>query len=125
MKKSKCILIVDDEANTRELLREVLEMDGHSVLEASDGEEALKVLESQSVDLLITDRNMPNMDGLKLLKTLHLQKRTVPALMLSAYGEEKMWGDAIGFGAIDYVLKPFKTDELLKIVRKALAGEKS
>ncbi len=121
----KTILVVDDEAISRELLREILTPEGYAVLEAQDGREALEQLEKNAVDLMITDRQMPGMDGMTLLKELKARKRKVPALMVSAYGEDSFWGEAVGLGALDYVTKPFKPDEVLKIVAKGLKGGKA
>ncbi len=123
-KLKKTILVVDDEAHSRSLLREILLEAGYDVLEAADGIVALALLEKRSVDLLITDRSMPGLGGLELLVKLREQKRMVPALMVSAYGEESFWSQAIGLGAVDYLLKPFKAGEVLKIVQKALSETK-
>jgi CheY-like chemotaxis protein len=121
-KLTKTILVVDDESNSRVLLREILSEAGYEVLEAADGLMALALLEKRQVDLLITDRSMPAMGGLELLSKLRAQKRMIPALMVSAYGEESFWSQAIGLGAVEYLLKPFKVEDVLKIVQKALGG---
>jgi CheY-like chemotaxis protein len=123
-KLKKTILVVDDEVHSRILLREILLEAGYEVLEAADGIMALALLERRDVDLLITDRSMPGLGGLELLVKLRQQKRMVPALMVSAYGEESFWSQAIGLGAVDYLLKPFKADDVLKNVEKALDGDK-
>lgn len=116
------ILVVDDDPSSRSLLREILQQDGYLVLEADDGELALEFLGRSAIDLVITDRSMPRLGGLELLAKMREQKKKIPVLMLSAYGEEAFWSKAIGLGAIDYLLKPFNADEVLKIVRKALGG---
>ncbi len=67
---------------------------------------------------------MPRLDGLGLLATLRKQKNKIPVLMISAYGEESFWGQAIGLGAVDYLMKPFKPEDVLKSLKKALGGEK-
>lgn len=119
-KLTKTILVVDDDPSSRTLLREILLEDGYSVLDAEDGEFALELLESRSVDLVITDRSMPRMDGLTLLSKLRETKKAIPVLMISGYGEESLWGQAIGLGAVEYLLKPFKAEEVLKVVNKTL-----
>ena len=119
-KLKKSILVVDDDPASRSLLREILRADDYQVLEAEDGEFALELLETRPVDLMITDRSMPRVDGLELLSKLREKGKTVPALMISAYGEESIWGQAIGLGAVDYLLKPFSAEDVLKVVRKAL-----
>jgi len=121
-KLKKTILVVDDEDSGRTLLREILLEAGYEVLEAADGIMALMLLERRPVDLLITDRSMPGLGGLELLKKLKEQKMMIPTLMVSAYGEESFWGQAVGLGAVDYLLKPFKAEEVLKVVQKTLGG---
>jgi CheY-like chemotaxis protein len=122
-KLKKTILVVDDDADSRLLLREYLTGAGYDVVEAADGIMALGLIEKRPIDLLITDRSMPGMGGMELLIKLRDQKRMIPALMVSAYGEETFWSQAIGLGAVDYLLKPFKEDDVLKMVQKAFAGE--
>lgn len=115
---------MDDESDSRIILRDTLLEAGYDVLEAADGLMALGLLEKRAVDLLITDRSMPGLGGLELLTKLREKKIMVPALMVSAYGEESFWSQAIGLGAVDYLLKPFKDVDVLKCVQKALAGGK-
>lgn len=119
---SLTILVVDDDASSRDLLREFLEPEGYAVIEAVDGKEAWDLLQKQPVTLMITDRSMPGMGGIELLRKLAAAKKSVPTLMVSAYGEEQMWGDAIGSGAQDYILKPFKAEDILKAVKKILSS---
>jgi DNA-binding response OmpR family regulator len=119
------ILVVDDDPSSRGLLREILQQDGYLVLEADDGELALEFLGRSEIDLVITDRSMPRLGGLELMAKMREQKKKIPVLMLSAYGEEAFWSKAIGLGAVDYLLKPFKAEDVLKIVRKTLTGIKS
>jgi DNA-binding response OmpR family regulator len=123
-KLKKTVLIVDDEASSRTLLREILVEGGYDVLEAADGLMALGLLEKRAVSLLITDRSMPGLGGLELLTKLREKQIMVPTLMVSAYGEESFWGQAIGLGAVDYLLKPFKPEDLLKSVKKHYARPK-
>jgi len=123
-KLKKTILVVDDDPSSRTLLREILREEGFDIVEAEDGELALELLETKPVDLVITDRSMPRLGGLELLAKMREKQSALPVLVISAYGEETLWGQAIGLGAVDYLLKPFQTEDVLKIVRKAL-GKKS
>jgi DNA-binding response OmpR family regulator len=123
-KLKNTVLIVDDEDTSRALLREILVEGGYDVLEAADGLMALGLLEKRAVSLLITDRSMPGLGGLELLTKLRAQKMMVPTLVVSAYGEESFWGQAIGLGAVDYLLKPFNADDVLKAAEKAIHGAK-
>jgi CheY-like chemotaxis protein len=121
----KKVLIVDDEANARNLLREILEPEGYQTLEAGNGQEALKLLESDPVDLIVSDRAMPGMGGLELLEALQKRGQSIPAIIVSAFGEESLWGQAISFGAVDYLVKPYKAAEVLRAVKKCLSGKKA
>ncbi len=120
----KKILVVDDDSDTRSLLCQILENEGHEILQAADGLEALERLKNEPVDLVMTDRAMPRMDGMALLVTLREQHSQIPVLMISAYGEEAFWSQAIGLGAIDYLLKPFKIEEVVRVVQKAFGEAK-
>lgn len=114
------ILVVDDDPLTRRLLREMLDGSGWQVREADDGELALEFLQREGFDLVILDRLMPRLGGLELLKELRRLKIAVPALVISAFGEESLWGQAIGLGAEDYLVKPFKAEEVVRVVRRCL-----
>ena len=116
----KKILIVDDDPTIRAVLKEILHAHRYAVVEAEDGRQALELLHKVSVDLIITDRSMPNMDGLELLKRLRDENRDIPSLMISAYGEERLWAEAIGLGVADYILKPFSSESVMNVVKKKL-----
>lgn len=119
--KPKTILIVDDDVKMRLLLKEILSAHLYQILEASHGREALDLIHRQPVDLLITDRDMPLMNGFDLLQKLREEKRNIPAVVISGYGDEAMWAQAIGLGAEDYILKPFTSESVMKVVKKKLA----
>jgi CheY-like chemotaxis protein len=84
------ILVVDDEKTARSLLVETLKSNGEKVFEAEDGRQALAVLEKEKIDLVLTDRAMPVLDGIGLLQALRDRNSTVPVVMISAYEEEKL-----------------------------------
>ncbi len=106
------ILIADDEENIRAVLREYAEFEGHTVLEASNGMEAVRMAKDNKVDLVIMDVMMPKLDGFSAVKEIRKEK-DVPVLMLSARVEEydKLFGFEIG--ADDYVTKPFSPKEVM------------
>jgi len=111
------LLIVDDSTAIRKILMRVLNQTGlplGQVLEAGDGKEALKLLESQHVSLVLSDINMPNMDGLELLRTLRgsVQWRDLPVVMITTEGGQARGQEAIELGATSYVRKPFSADLL-------------
>jgi two-component system response regulator ResD len=106
------ILVVDDERKIREGLREYAEFEGHSVVEAGDGIEAVNICKEQDFDLIIMDVMMPKLDGFSACKEIR-KKKTIPVLMLSARGEEydKLFGFEVGID--DYVVKPFSPKEVM------------
>jgi len=111
------LLIVDDSTAIRKILLRVLNQTGlplGQVLEACDGREALKLLEDHGVDLILSDINMPNMDGLELLRTLREspQWHDLPVVMITTEGGQARVQEAIELGATSYVRKPFSADLL-------------
>lgn len=114
------ILIVDDEAAQRQLLRTVIEKN-YMIQTANDGHEAKNILEQYSFDLIITNERMPNMNGIKLIKWIRDHVREIPVIVLTAYGSIQTAVEAIKLGAQDYLTKPLKNpDELRLMVAKVL-----
>ena len=117
------ILIVDDEAPFRAVLRDILEPLGHRVLEAGDGEEALERLGRMRVDLILADQRMPRVDGLALLRRVRLMPSPAPVILLTAHGTIPDAVDAVRAGAADYLTKPLQSPEaLVSVVERALAA---
>lgn len=116
---SNTILIVEDEIRIRFLLRDYLKKDGFSVLEASDGEEALNIYSQTNVDLLILDVMMPKIDGFNVCKAIR-KVSNVPIIILTAKSEEedKLFGYELG--ADDYITKPFSPKVLVAKVKALL-----
>jgi two-component system chemotaxis response regulator CheY len=111
------VLVVDDSAAIRKILQRVLRQTGmaiRTIYEAEDGQEALAVLKTQRPDLVLTDINMPNMDGLQLLAAIKAQPelRTLPVVMITTEGGETKVGEAVRLGAAGYVRKPFTADQI-------------
>jgi two-component system response regulator PilR (NtrC family) len=119
------ILVVDDEAGLREMLAVLLEREGYEARTASSGEEGLDVFDAWSPSVVLTDLNMPGIDGLELLRQIRARAATsgrdVPVIVITAYGSVANAVAAMREGAFDYVAKPFHNDELRMLVRKALA----
>lgn len=113
------LLIVDDEANIRNVVREYAEFEEYDVTEAENGMEAVKLCREEDFDLIIMDVMMPRLDGFSAVKEIRKKKNT-PVIMLSARGEEydKLFGFEIGID--DYVVKPFSPKELMARVRAVL-----
>ena len=112
------ILVVDDEENARVALSKILTHDGYEVSSAGNGLEALNFLRSNDVELIITDLNMPEMNGLMFLRELNRSYPTSKVIMITAYGEVESYLEAITLGAFEYINKPVKYDDLKKIIDK-------
>ena len=113
------VLVVDDEAAIRKVVRDALLQAGHEVETAVDGEEAQALLETGEFDLVITDLNMPRVDGLELVRRIRA-KRSIPILVLTVRQEEREKVRLLDSGADDYVTKPFGVAELLARARALL-----
>jgi two-component system response regulator AtoC len=113
------VLVVDDEENVRLVVRTFLKREGYDVEVASNGEEALALVETFGPDVILTDVRMPKMGGLDLLATLKAKGHEVTVIVMSAYGNVDQALEAIKAGAYDYVQKPFKAEEVLLTLRKA------
>ncbi|MCA9550493.1 MAG: sigma-54-dependent Fis family transcriptional regulator [Myxococcales bacterium] len=116
------ILVVDDEANLRKVLAATLRREGFEVLTAQDGVEGLALLAKHPIDVLLTDLRMPQMDGMALLAQAQAEYPEVPVVMLTAHGTVDTAVTAMKLGAFDYLTKPFDSDELRLVIRKAAAS---
>ena len=111
------VLVVDDSAAIRKILTRVLRQTGmaiQTIHEAGDGQEALAVMALHRVDLVLSDINMPKMDGLQLLASLKasLQWQKIPVVMITTEGGETKVAEAVRLGAAGYVRKPFTADQI-------------
>ena len=113
------ILVVDDEPASRTVVRDALERDGHEVVPAIDGEEALERFGDGAFDLVVTDLAMPRLDGSELVKEIR-RTSAVPILVLTVRGEEREKVRLLNEGADDYVTKPFGVAELVARARALL-----
>jgi len=109
---------VDDEENARTALSKILTHDGYAVSSAANGVEALNFLRSKDVELIITDLNMPEMNGLKFLRELNRSHPSSNVIMITAYGEVESYLEAMTLGAFEYINKPVKYDDLKKVINK-------
>jgi CheY-like chemotaxis protein len=114
------VLVVDDDPDLRDAIREALESEGHAVLTAGDGKEALDVLRSSGrVSLILVDLRMPTMDGRQLIRALQRDGNDTPVVVLSALAEAPRSGKPGPrriTGAVEFLAKPFAVDTLLRIV---------
>ena len=119
MSGDKDILVVDDEATVREVVRRYLERDGFTVREAADGYEALDAIQDEVPDLIVLDLMLPGIDGLSLTQHLR-QEEHIPIIMLTAKGEASDRIRGLDLGADDYIAKPFSPQEVVSRVRAVL-----
>jgi two-component system chemotaxis response regulator CheY len=118
----KTILTVDDSITIRQMTRMVLQEAGYRVIQAEDGVEGLLKLKAQDVHLILTDINMPNMDGIEFTRQVRAtaEHKFVPIIMLTteSHSEKKQLGRAAG--ATGWIVKPFDPDQLLAVVNKVM-----
>src|SRR5471030_1092793 len=120
MKRQHHILVVDDEPHMCRVLEIMLVNNGYMVYTASNGREALKLLSTCPVDLVLTDLRMPDLDGLGLLRQMRADGREIPAIVITAHGSVQSAVDAMKQGAGDYLLRPFDIEALELAIRRAL-----
>jgi two-component system response regulator PilR (NtrC family) len=114
------ILIVDDEQSMRDFLAIMLKKEGHEVVAAGTGNDALKAIQAEIFDLVITDVKMPGMDGIEVLKTIKDISSETVVIMITAFATAETAVEAMKLGAYDYIIKPFKVDELKLIIQNSL-----
>jgi DNA-binding NtrC family response regulator len=117
-KLAKRILVVDDEENARIGLSKLLAKEGFLVDSVANGFEALNYLRQQEVNLIVTDINMPEMNGIAFLKELNKNYPNSNVIMITAYGGVESYIEAMSLGAFEYLNKPVKIDELKSILKK-------
>ena len=114
------ILVVDDEEEARLGLSKLLSVKGFKVFTASNGVEALEVLRNQPTSVIITDIKMPEMDGLTFLREIRKLIPTVKVVIITGYGEVETYLEAMNLGAIEFLHKPIRFDDLVKVIYKVI-----
>ena len=119
---AKKILAVDDSISMRQMISFTLRESGYEVIEAVDGQDAISKAQNQSFDLIFTDQNMPNIDGLTLIQMLRVlpQHEKTPILMLTTEASDEMKKMGRAAGATGWLVKPFDPQKLLDVVKKVL-----
>lgn len=120
--QAKRILVVDDEENTRLGLSKLLSQEGFVVDLAANGTEALDLLRRQRVNLVISDINMPDMNGLAFLREISRRFPSTNVIMITAYGGVESYLEAMNLGALEYLHKPVRLDELRSVMKKVFSG---
>lgn len=119
---AKTVLAVDDSASIRQMVAFTLKSAGYDVVEAVDGEDGLAKAKSKNVNLVLTDQNMPKMDGLTLIKSLRSmpQYKAAPILVLTTESSDQMKAQGKAAGATGWLVKPFDPPRLLEVVKKVI-----
>lgn len=118
----KVILVADDSPTIRKFVSFALTMKGYEIITASDGMEALEKIPNEKLDLIITDLNMPNIDGFELIKTVRENEeyKDIPIIILSSLGSSEEIEKGMAYGANSYLVKPFDPKRILYEVAKYL-----
>jgi two-component system, chemotaxis family, chemotaxis protein CheY len=119
---SKRIMIVDDSETMRMMVAFTLKEKGYEVVEAYDGRCALQKLKDGPVDMMITDVNMPNLDGIELVRKIreHEESRFMPVILLTTESRESKKQEGRAVGATGWMVKPFRSEQLIGLVRKVI-----
>ena len=123
MPKEYTILIADDEVELCHILKKVLDKAGYNTLTATGGQQALELLQSEKIDLLILDLKMPGLDGIGVLTELSKRalKSSPKVVVVTAHGSLSSAREAMSLGAVDYMTKPFDLEVVKAVVREALS----
>ena len=119
---SKIIMTVDDSASMRQMVSFTLKQAGYEVLEAVDGKDALSKLTGATAHMVLTDLNMPNMDGIELIRNLRASPtcKFLPLVLLTTESQAEKKQEGKAAGATGWIVKPFKPEQLLAVVKKVL-----
>jgi two-component system chemotaxis response regulator CheY len=117
---SKTILTIDDSASIRQMVAMTLSIAGHRVLEAVDGADGYTKATTNAVDVIITDLNMPNLNGIEFIRKYrtHPSSKGIPIILLTTESDEELKRQAKEAGATGWIVKPFKQDQLLAVIKK-------
>lgn len=119
---SKTIMTADDSSSIRQMVSFTLKQAGYKVIEAVDGSDALGKLKNNPIHMLISDLNMPKMDGLELIRQVRAmpEYKFIPIIMLTTESQADMKQKGKAAGATGWIVKPFKPDQLLSVIKKVL-----
>ena len=119
---AKMIMTADDSASVRQMVAFTLKQNGYEVIEAVDGSDALTKLKAKKVDMLITDLNMPKLDGIGLIKGVRSSalNKFIPIVMLTTESQDSKKSEGKAAGATGWIVKPFKPEQLIAVIKKVL-----
>ena len=118
------ILVVDDKELMRDSVGTMLSRRGHAVIAAASGSAALERIAKRPVDVVVTDLQMPGMDGIELMQTIREKDDSIPVILMTAFATVETAVGAMKSGAWDYITKPFSGDDLLATVERAVEHAK-
>jgi DNA-binding NtrC family response regulator len=118
------ILIVEDKESMAQMLKETMEAAGYHIYIAKDGLEGIKQIREENIDLVLTDLKLPKKNGMDVLMAAKEEDPTLPVILMTAYGSVDLAVKAIKEGAFDFITKPFDTDHLLHLIKKALENQR-
>jgi len=119
---TKTVLSVDDSASIREMMSFALEPKGYTVVKAEDGQDGLKKISENKIDLVITDLNMPNMNGIEMTRAIRADSRFdgIPIVLLTTEGQKEKMMEGKAAGAVGWIVKPFDEQKICGIVAKMI-----
>ena len=119
---NKTILTVDDSSSVRQMVSFTLQEAGYDVVEACDGKDALAKLNNNGIKMIVTDLNMPNMDGIELIRNVRAiaDYKFIPIIMLTTESQESKKMEGRKVGATGWIVKPFKPEQLIAVTKKVL-----
>jgi two-component system chemotaxis response regulator CheY len=120
---AKLIMTADDSSSVRQMVRFTLQQAGYDVIEANDGREAFEKIAQNQIHMLVTDLNMPNLNGIELVKKVRAmpQYRFIPIVLLTTESQAAKKQEGKAAGATGWIVKPFKPDQLINVVKKVLS----
>jgi two-component system OmpR family response regulator len=122
MKKA---LVVDDTKNIRTLLTTCLELNGYSVINANNGQEAIEIFKNEKIDLAFLDIKMPKLSGTEVLRTIRAMGIDTPVVIMTAFATVKNAVECTKLGAVSYLQKPFTADKIKSLIKEIFEGEKN
>lgn len=119
---NKKIMTVDDSASVRQMVSFTLREAGYDVIEACDGKDALGKINGTQLNLIVTDLNMPNMDGIELIRNVRSSAahKFVPIIMLTTESQDSKKAEGKAAGATGWIVKPFRPEQLLAVIKKVI-----